>query len=736
MNAVQDDRDAGLGEDARALLRGVAEFARGELGPLAAAGCGEQPWAGDLIRQACRRGYAGIEVPAGEGGLGLPYRMRARVAETLAAADFAFAFAFINQHNVALRIAEHGSAAARARYLPGLLAGELIGGTAMSEPRAGSDFAAIATRARRGEGGGWILDGEKAWVANAAGGEVALVFAQTDPARGPAGIACFIVDLRAPQCERVAGAPLEGLGAAGIAGIRLTGYRAEDSDVLYAPGQGFSMALAGVNKARTHIAAMAAGLLDGALRLAVRHASTRQAFGRPIIEQQGLRWSLADVSMRLQILRMLADRAAGLIDAGSDEAVAAAAMAKKYAGEECLDAVSACVQVLGAGGLLPAQGMARRLLAAKALCFADGTTEMMNERIAAGLAARFATAPQATAPGATADGERGMPYRALKLTRGEDGATQARLERIAEDELPDGEVLVDVAYSSLNYKDALAITGKSPVVRSFPMVPGIDFAGTVRHSADPRFKPGDAVLLNGWGLGETRWGGLAQAARVPADWLLRLPADMDARRAMAIGTAGYTAMLCVMALERHNATPEGGPVLVTGANGGVGTVAIALLAGKGYTVTASTGRPQEADYLRGLGASGILDRATLSGPGKPLQKEAWAAAVDCVGSHTLANVLAGMRYGAPVAACGLAQGMDLPATVAPFILRGVALIGVDSVYAPMGLRAEAWRRLAEELPQGMLEANTRELGLSEIAAAAVPLLEGRIRGRIVVDVNR
>ncbi len=736
MTAAVDERDAGLGEDARALLSGVAAFAQSEVAPLAAAGCGAQPWAGGLIRRACRLGYGGIEVPAGDGGLGLPYRMRARVAETLAAADFAFAFAFINQHNVALRIAEHGSAAARARYLPGLLAGDLVGGTAMSEPRAGSDFAAIATRARRGEGGGWILDGEKAWVANAAGGELALVFAQTDPARGPGGIACFIVDLRAPQCERVDGAPLEGLGAAGIAGIRLAGYPAEDSDMLYAPGQGFPMALAGVNKARTHIAAMAAGLLDSALRLAVRHASTRQAFGRPIIEQQGLRWSLADVSTRLQILRMLTDRAAGLIDAGSGEAVPAAAMAKKYAGEECLDAVAACAQALGAGGLLPDQGMARRLLAAKALCFADGTTEMMNERIAAGLASRFATAPRAIAPGAATDGERGMPYQALKLTRGEDGATQARLERIAEDELPEGEVLVDIAYSSLNYKDALAITGKSPVVRSFPMVPGIDFAGTVRRSADPRFTPGDAVLLNGWGLGETRWGGLAQAARVPADWLLRLPAGMDARQAMAIGTAGYTAMLCVMALERHNATPEGGPVLVTGANGGVGTVAIALLAGQGYAVTASTGRPQEADYLYSLGASGILDRAALSGPGKPLQKEAWAAAVDCVGSHTLANVLAGMRYGAPVAACGLAQGMDLPATVAPFILRGVTLIGVDSVYAPMGLREEAWRRLAGELPRGMLEANTRELGLSEIAAAAAPLLEGRIRGRIVVDVNR
>lgn len=736
MNDFHDDPDAALSKPARELLRSVAEFAERDVSRLSTAGCAEQAWAGDLIRQACRLGYAGIEIPASDQGLGLPYSMRARVAEVLARTDFAFAFAFINQHNVALRIAEHGSAAARARYLPGLLAGELIGGTAMSEPRAGSDFAAIATTARRLDAG-WILDGEKAWVANAVGGELALVFAQTDAARGPAGIACFIVDLRSPQCERVTSAPLEGLGAAGIGGIRLTGYQAEESDVLYAPGKGFSMALAGVNKARTHIAAMAAGLLDSALRQAVRHASTRQAFGRPIIEQQGIRWSLAEVSTRLQIMQMLTQRAAALIDAGDDEAVTAAAMAKKYAGEQCLDAVADCVQVLGASGLLRSQGMARRLLAAKALCFADGTTEMMNERVAAGLAPRFAAVRAVAQTGGAATQEiGGMSFQALKLSRAADGATQAELADVSEDELPVGDVLVQIAYSSLNYKDALAITGKSPVVRSFPMVPGIDFAGTVRSSADPRFKPGDAVLLNGWGLGETRWGGLSQLARVPADWLLPMPDGMGARQAMAIGTAGYTAMLCVMALERHNMQPDGGPVLVTGANGGVGTVAIALLAAQGYTVTASTGRPQEADYLRGLGASGILDRAALSSPGKPLQKEAWSAAVDCVGSHTLANVLAGMRYGAPVAACGLAQGMDLPATVAPFILRGVSLIGVDSVYAPMALRATAWARLATELPRAMLEANTRELGLSEVAAAAGPLLEGRIRGRIVVDVNR
>lgn len=327
-----------------------------------------------------------------------------------------------------------------------------------------------------------------------------------------------------------------------------------------------------------------------------------------------------------------------------------------------------------------------------------------------------------------------MSYQALKLTRGEDGGTQARLTQIAQDELPEGEVLVEVAYSSLNYKDALAITGKSPVVRSFPMVPGIDFAGTVRRSADPRFKPGDAVLLNGWGLGETRWGGLAQAARVPADWLLPLPAGLDARQAMAIGTAGYTAMLCVMALERHGALdqPADGEVLVTGATGGVGSVAVALLSRLGHKVVAATGKASEEAYLKQLGARRIIERAELGSPGKPLQKERWKAVVDAVGSHTLVNACAQTRYGGAVAACGLAQGFDLPATVMPFILRGVALLGVDSVMAPQARRQEAWTRLARDLDPSLLEQITSEAPLSGAIQAARELMEGHVRGRIVI----
>ncbi|WP_447780050.1 acrylyl-CoA reductase family protein [Variovorax boronicumulans] len=263
-------------------------------------------------------------------------------------------------------------------------------------------------------------------------------------------------------------------------------------------------------------------------------------------------------------------------------------------------------------------------------------------------------------------------FLALQLTRAPDGATEAALCMLNHEDLPEGEVLVRVSHSTLNYKDALAITGKSPVVRSFPMVPGIDFAGTVERSTDARFAPGDAVLLNGWGLGETRWGGLAGYATARADWLVPLPAGMTAQQAMSIGTAGYTAMLCAMALESHGVLPDASPVLVTGANGGVGSIAIALLARRGYTVTASTGRPEEADHLHALGASAIMDRTVLGALGKPLQKEDWAAAVDCVGSHTLANVLASTRYGGVVAARGLAQGMDLPATVAPFNRGGAS----------------------------------------------------------------
>ena len=326
-------------------------------------------------------------------------------------------------------------------------------------------------------------------------------------------------------------------------------------------------------------------------------------------------------------------------------------------------------------------------------------------------------------------------FDALLLTKADDGSTRAAVTAIDDAALPEGEVLVDIAYSTVNYKDALAITGKSPVVRKFPMVPGIDFAGTVAESSDPRYTKGDPVLLNGWGVGEAHWGGLAQKARVRADWLVPIPSGLDARQAMAFGTAGYTAMLCVMALQDHGVTPAAGPVLVTGANGGVGTIAIALLARLGFEVHASTGRMAEAAHLQRLGAREIIDRAPLGEPAKPLQKERWAAAVDSVGSHTLANVCASLRYGGTVAACGLAQGMDFPASVAPFILRGVTLAGIDSVQAPQARRVEAWRRLAAELPRDLLDANTQTLGLGAVAELAPRLLAGQVRGRVVVDVG-
>ena len=326
-------------------------------------------------------------------------------------------------------------------------------------------------------------------------------------------------------------------------------------------------------------------------------------------------------------------------------------------------------------------------------------------------------------------------FKALLLTKTESGAPHCAVTELDEAQLPAGEVLVQVSHSTLNYKDGLSITGKAPVVRTWPMVPGSDFAGTVLESSDKRYAPGDGVLLNGWGVGETHWGGLAQKAHVKADWLLPLPAGMGAAQAMAIGTAGYTAMLCVMALERQGVTPARGPVLVTGANGGVGSLAIALLARRGFTVHASTGRLHEAEHLKALGAAELIDRATLGAPGKPLQKERWAAAVDSVGSHTLANVCASLQYGGVVAACGLAQGMDFPATVAPFILRGVTLAGVDSVMAPQPLRAEAWRRLAQELPPDLLQANTTHIGLADAPATAERLLAGQVRGRVVVDLG-
>ena len=312
---------------------------------------------------------------------------------------------------------------------------------------------------------------------------------------------------------------------------------------------------------------------------------------------------------------------------------------------------------------------------------------------------------------------------------------RASVSELDEGRLPAGDVTVQVEYSTLNYKDGLAITGKGPVVRSFPMVPGIDFAGIVQQSDHPDFKTGDRVVLNGWGVGETHWGGLAQRARVKGDWLIPLPQRFGSKEAMAIGTAGYTAMLCVMALERHGLKAGQGPVLVTGANGGVGSFAIALLAGLGHHVVASTGRPEESEYLRRLGAAEVIDRKELSEPGKPLQKERWSAAVDSVGSHTLANVCAQLRYGGAVAACGLAQGLDLPASVAPFILRGVNLLGIDSVMRPKADRLAAWDRLAQDLRGPILEDIAAEISLSEAIDAADRLMRGKIRGRVVVNPN-
>ena len=322
-------------------------------------------------------------------------------------------------------------------------------------------------------------------------------------------------------------------------------------------------------------------------------------------------------------------------------------------------------------------------------------------------------------------------FSAILLEKPESGF-KASIRAMAEAALPDGDVLVQVAHSTLNYKDGLAITNKSPVVRAWPMVAGIDGAGTVIESSHPAWKAGDTVIHNGWGVGETRWGCLAERARLMGDWLVPLPAAFTTEQAMAIGTAGYTAMLCVLALERHNVKPADGEVLVTGATGGVGSVAVALLGKLGYRVTAATGKLDEADYLRSLGAAAVIDRAELSAPGKPLQKERWAAVVDAVGSHTLVNALAQTRYGGVVAACGLAQGFDLPATVMPFILRGVTLAGVDSVMAPIAARREAWARLAVDLDPAKLAAITEVVPLSEAIAKAHTLMQGKVRGRIAV----
>ncbi len=326
-------------------------------------------------------------------------------------------------------------------------------------------------------------------------------------------------------------------------------------------------------------------------------------------------------------------------------------------------------------------------------------------------------------------------FSAVLIEKGEAGQSVS-LTNLDEAQLPDGDVSVNVEYSTLNYKDGLAITGKSPVVRKFPMVPGIDLAGIVTKSTHADWKKGDRVVLNGWGVGETHWGGLAERARLDGDWLVPLPSEFTTRQAMAIGTAGYTASLCVDALLDRGVSPDQGEVLVTGATGGVGGVAIALLTKAGFKVAAATGKSSEAEYLHQLGAVTVLDRAELAEAGKPLQKERWAGVVDSVGSHTLANTCAQTRYGGAVAACGLVQGMDFPATVAPFILRGVSLLGIDSVRAPKTRRMAAWERLSRDLDAGVLDAIAHEIALGDAIDAADQLMDGKVRGRIVVDVNR
>jgi len=326
-------------------------------------------------------------------------------------------------------------------------------------------------------------------------------------------------------------------------------------------------------------------------------------------------------------------------------------------------------------------------------------------------------------------------FKGIMIDKDEAGY-RATLTDIDESRLPEGNVTLRVSHSSLNYKDGLAITGKGPVVRKFPMVPGVDLVGTVEESAHPDCRVGDRMVLNGFGVGEAHWGGLAQKARLNGDWLVPLPRSFSPLQAMSIGTAGYTAMLCVMALERHGVTPDKGEIIVTGAAGGVGSVAVALLAKLGYTVVAITGRPEESDFLKHLGATEILDRSLFSSPGKPLGRERWAGAVDVVGSHTLANVCATTRYHGVVTACGLAGGMDFPATIAPFILRGVTLAGIDSVMASRAERLAAWQRLESDLDLSKLDLISHEIGLTDVISTAAQLIGGQVRGRIVVDVNR
>ena len=324
-------------------------------------------------------------------------------------------------------------------------------------------------------------------------------------------------------------------------------------------------------------------------------------------------------------------------------------------------------------------------------------------------------------------------FKAILVSRDDDKKQSVDIADLTEADLMEGDVTVPVEATTVNYKDGLAITGKAPVVRRWPLVPGIDFAGTVIASENPDWQPGDRVILNGWGVGEVHHGAYAGRARVRGEWLVPLPAGMSAAEAMAVGTAGYTAMLCVLALERHGIVAARGPVVVTGAAGGVGTVAVSILSKLGYSVVASTGRPQEAGFLHDLGAAEVIDRAELSGPARPLGKERWAGGVDAVGSHTLANVLSMTSYGGEVAACGLAGGMDLPASVAPFILRGVSLLGIDSVMAPRDIRLEAWRRIAEDLDRAKLAALSTTIPFDGIVQAAHDIVEGKVRGRLVVE---
>ena len=326
-------------------------------------------------------------------------------------------------------------------------------------------------------------------------------------------------------------------------------------------------------------------------------------------------------------------------------------------------------------------------------------------------------------------------FNALVLNKIEDEKASGKVEAIETSNLPDGDVLINIDYSTINYKDALAITSSSPIIKNYPMVPGIDFAGTVEETSNNNFKTGDKVILNGYGVGEKHWGGMSQKARVNGNWLVKLPENFTTKQAMAIGTAGYTAMLCVLALEKNGVTPDKGEILVTGATGGVGSVAISLLSKLGYQVSASSGRAEYTEYLKSLGASNIIDRSKLSEKGRPLGKENWAGAIDSVGSYTLANICASMKYGGTVAACGLAQGFDLPATVMPFILRSVTLAGVDSVYCPIEERIVAWERLAKDLNLANLDSMISTISLSEVVSSSHNMLAGKTYGRIIVDVN-